>query len=74
MRRAVILELLRSTRSFAWRVINFENMRPGHVFRLFESDGSMVDGGEVSVCLSKPKAVEPPGNWSIESIPANVYA
>ena len=37
-----------------WTKVAFENLKEGDVFRLFEEDGSDVDGGEICKATSAP--------------------
>lgn len=42
----------------------FEALRTGDHFRLFEPDGKLV---AEAVVLSDPQPCEPPGNWILEA-------
>jgi len=65
----------------SWKEVRFENLKKGNVFRLFESDGTIVlnDSGRHSLMFPEHKndgqniAMSDPfmksGVWTIESIP-----
>lgn len=48
-----------------WTAVPFETIRIGDVFRMFESDGTPVDGGAVFECVSDPVPCEPGENWGM---------
>ena len=50
-----------------WRELPFYDLERGHVYRLFEEDGTAVDGGEV--CLALSDAYQDDGVWTVRSEP-----
>lgn len=50
-----------------WYPVEFDDLKRGHVYRLFEEDGAVVDDGEISLALSD--AYEDDGVWTVRSEP-----
>ena len=69
-RRVEVLELREDSETLQvaghWEQIPFTSLEKGHIFRLFEDDGSPVDDGEVSVALGD--AYQQDGTDTVQSL------
>jgi hypothetical protein len=54
-----------------WEEIPFVELKKGHIYRMFDPDGTPVDDGEVSVATSDAQPTDDgvQENYSVQSIP-----